>query len=826
MTGNWIWVPFTALVCYLYLLLILLAAKKNRAIYSFIILLCAMACWTEGALMMRLQSWPGYQFWYHVSFFALLFMVHCFYYCVGVFLEIEKPPRLGLWFIILSSAGILNALCGLFLPPPRLQPLPGGEEAFLYHISPSVIILFLICMLVIGDTIRMYTASQADGRTKRQLMPLFIGFAAMVAGHLLICLPFFAGIPLNIFTGVFNALCMFYAFRRKRLLRLNLLLSRNICYIVATALAMFSFFFWFSHIQEFIMNSFPKAEENITLLLSVLSVLVSLCIYQIARFIIDRLFVRDETVRAEKLRSYCFNVSQTFDETEILKHTFRMIIDNTPAERIFACMADADEYIIYDSRTGSSNNINLRSGVLLSYFMQNPGCWSIRELEHTMLFREMDELERRILQKYKIGCLVSLANDHFFGLLAVCSKSGSGDFSYEDLAFLESVESIASMALRNAEVYEKARIEARTDVLTGMLNRRAFYEKLSEKCSDKQDTFSLILVNLDDFKLFNQLYGVNYGDSAICVIANLLSEMAGKDSHTARYGGKEFGVILPYTAPDDAKKLTKEFLNRMNGLRIGNSEKELNILTASCGICSFPDGADTPEELLSHAEMAVYHVKQHGKNDVVIYQEVGGIQEDKEKQEIYSSYASTIFALTAAIDTKDHYTFNHSQNVAYYARGLARLLNKNEDFIELVREAALLHDIGKIGIPEAILNKPGRLTEEEYAIMQGHVENSIGIIRHLPSLHYVIPAVICHHERFDGKGYPRRVAGIDIPLSGRILCIADSFDAMVSRRSYKEPYALEKAISIILEERGTQFDPELAVVFVEGIRSGKIKMQV
>lgn len=109
--------------------------------------------------------------------------------------------------------------------------------------------------------------------------------------------------------------------------------------------------------------------------------------------------------------------------------------------------------------------------------------------------------------------------------------------------------------------------------------------------------------------------------------------------------------------------------------------------------------------------------------------------------------------------------------------------------------------------------------------MQSHVESSIGIIRYLPSLNYVIPAVICHHERYDGKGYPRRIAGTDIPLSGRILCIADSFDAMVSRRSYKEPYPLEKAISIIIEEKGAQFDPELADVFVEGVKAGNITVQ-
>lgn len=115
------------------------------------------------------------------------------------------------------------------------------------------------------------------------------------------------------------------------------------------------------------------------------------------------------------------------------------------------------------------------------------------------------------------------------------------------------------------------------------------------------------------------------------------------------------------------------------------------------------------------------------------------------------------------------------------------------------------------------------LTQEEYEIIKSHVEQSVGIIRHLPSLDYVIPAVIGHHERYDGKGYPRRISGEDIPLSARILCIADSFDAMISKRSYKAPYSLACALQEIEDKSGRQFDPKLAHLFVDLVRNGTIK---
>ncbi|MBQ2923962.1 MAG: HD domain-containing protein, partial [Anaerotignum sp.] len=253
-------------------------------------------------------------------------------------------------------------------------------------------------------------------------------------------------------------------------------------------------------------------------------------------------------------------------------------------------------------------------------------------------------------------------------------------------------------------------------------------------------------------------------------------------------------------------------------------------LTASVGICSIPYAASNMKQLMDNADMALYQAKHTGKNKVMIYS-IGEVEDSRANQMdngtgyregIYSEYASTIYALTAAIDTKDHYTFNHSKNVAEYATKLAKAYGLNSESVSIIHEAALLHDIGKIGIPEHILNKPGRLEAEEYEVMKEHVENSIGIIRHLPSLDYVIPAVIGHHERWDGRGYPRRIAGEDIPLSARILCIADSFDAMVSKRSYKDAYGTERAISIVKNEAGRQFDPQLAELFVTLVENGTI----
>ena len=184
------------------------------------------------------------------------------------------------------------------------------------------------------------------------------------------------------------------------------------------------------------------------------------------------------------------------------------------------------------------------------------------------------------------------------------------------------------------------------------------------------------------------------------------------------------------------------------------------------------------------------------------------------------SLQTTVYALTAAIDAKDHYTFTHSLNVAKYASALAKELGLDAIHQKMVYEAGLLHDVGKIGIPEDILTKTSRLTNEEYSIIKKHVDISINIIKHLPSMTQVIPAIVGHHERWDGRGYPRGIAGERIPIEARCLSIADTFDAITSARPYKRPCDIEFALTELERCAGTQLDPVAAPLFVQMVRKG------
>ena len=224
--------------------------------------------------------------------------------------------------------------------------------------------------------------------------------------------------------------------------------------------------------------------------------------------------------------------------------------------------------------------------------------------------------------------------------------------------------------------------------------------------------------------------------------------------------------------------------------------------------------AENAKELFHQARRAAFYAKENGKNRIEIYEKNIEVK-DQNNEKGYNQISPTIFALMAAVDAKDSFTFEHSENVSEYAVKLAEKLKLPEKDIQTVKVAGLLHDIGKIGIPESILKKNGKLTDEEYAMMKTHVEKSVEMIRFLPNMDYVIPAVVSHHERYDGKGYPNGIKGKDIPVLGRILAVCDSFDAMISRRAYKEALSVEYAVGELERGKGTQFDPEAAQAFIE-----------
>lgn len=830
-------VPVVALLCYVFQLISLLPTKRKGPIDGFLGMLLCLIVWTGGSWLMRLGQGMSVDLWFHVSLTGLMLIPVMLFAFLRKFMEVKKTYHIHFWSAVIAVMLLINYVTGIFLKAPYVLETAAGR-AYIYEFSWTVIFFFVAAAGALGECVRM--AMENGGKNaflRKQLKPIAAGLLFMVAGNSLVLLPAFKGIPLDICSGILMAGCMYYALYKKRLFKLNNLVSKANCYCAAFLISMSIFYQILPEFENYLKTSYAMTETEITIGVSFAVATITIFIYMLLKFLLDKVFEKEETVQSKSIVKFSKKMSYLQDIRAILSELMGIILNAIFAEDIYIFLKDSDSNFRLElSNVEKTGSYCIPRDSEFLRLLKDSGCQIVKkDYIETAYYRTNSADEKQMLLQRQIECAVGITDDQDFIGIIILSKKGNGrPYTHKDLEFLASINSVASIAIKNSQLYETAVAEASKDYLTGIANRKCLYETLQTCCERGDYAYgTLLIINVDDFKLYNQLYGDEAGDEALKRIAQIIQEVAEPPSLVARYSGKEFALLLPERTPEEVKTLAEKIscqVRELNHTTDDASEYAMKVLTVSCGIAKGDCPMEDYHELLNHANTAVYYAKQAGKNRIMIYKEgeetgTSKTSEMSYQSGIYSDYASTIYALTAAIDAKDHYTFSHSENVAYYSRELAKAYGMNEEALNVIYEAGLLHDIGKIGINEEILNKPGKLTPQEYQVMQTHVGLSIGIIRHLPSLDYVIPAVIGHHERYDGKGYPRAIGGTDIPLMARILCIADSFDAMISKRSYKPKMEVSKALEIIESEAGKQFDPKLAPIFIDLVKKGIIEIR-
>jgi diguanylate cyclase (GGDEF)-like protein/PAS domain S-box-containing protein len=394
----------------------------------------------------------------------------------------------------------------------------------------------------------------------------------------------------------------------------------------------------------------------------------------------------------------------------------------------------------------------------------------------------------------------------------------------------------------HAELEERAI----TDSLTGLYNHAHFFQRLAEEIERSRRykrRFAVVMMDVDAFKHYNDSRGHQAGDDALRLIADSIrSGIRGSDL-AFRYGGDEFAAIL--LSADSSRAQT--VVNRINR-HIAAGLKKMDDQAAawlglSAGIASFPQDATTPDELVKMADAALYNAKQlawargltqpeqaiesrpyphklvHETQAGMLTTAAGSLAtvlQDLGVSEVAAALdLRAIAALGAAAEIKDRYTHGHQERASLWAAALAEDMGLSSEQVRNIRIAGLLHDIGKVTINDGILNKPGRLTEEEFDKVKQHAPVGARImVSEAEALQRLAAIVRYHHERFDGKGYPDGIAGQHIPLEARIMSVVDVFDAMTHERAYRKALSREEAIAEIEHGAGTQFDPEVVKAFL------------
>ena len=366
----------------------------------------------------------------------------------------------------------------------------------------------------------------------------------------------------------------------------------------------------------------------------------------------------------------------------------------------------------------------------------------------------------------------------------------------EDLHTLEAIAGLATVACHNAEAYEHVQHVARTDALTGVLNHGAMQLRVREEIARaRRDNAPLgaVILDLDDFKRVNDTRGHAAGDELLRRVARLLQGELRAYDQVARYGGDEFVLLLPGSDEATTAAVAERCRDAIGG-------------QCSIGVAAWHEGLDA-DGLLEQADRALMLAKRTGKGRVAIANPE--VERELALLQSRSGEPAAVQALAAAIEERDHYTHEHSEQVVHLSRGVAMMLGLPGDDVERIAHAALLHDVGKLAMPLEILDKQGPLTSEEWEVMSEHPIAGERILMRTKDLAGIAPLVRHEHEHWDGTGYPDGLERHRIPIGSRVILACDAYIAMTTSRPYRPALSVDEAVAELRAHSGKKYDPEI-----------------
>jgi diguanylate cyclase (GGDEF)-like protein/putative nucleotidyltransferase with HDIG domain len=829
--NPWSIIPLVSCVTYAVLVIVILQQARRRVDKVFALFLAASAVWSFSAFMLTRNPEVSVQ---HSTFQSLIFwnvmvaatiplVVVCYYHFVRVYNK--KPGGIGVYI----GYAITPVMLGLGLSGYVVKSAYMENGALHHDIGPWVYILMAIVMPYLVISIFMLARryrSSIDPTDRNRTMYLMTGWSANAAlGSITPLIPALAVLPIDHIGNLANALIISYTILRYRLFDIRFVARRGLAYFLIGA----SLIGIYIGMVILGIRLLPTLElASILLAAASIAVLLALAARPLRLLIqeqVDRLFHGETHIYRQALLDFSHKMGNILNLEEVANEMLPTIckaLRLTQAKLLFQEIDSGDFTIRFSYPPLEKEEKNK-----LRFSADNPiVAWLTKEgkplgLEQMAGIPQLKglwatEREHLAASDSRLLCPIR-SRGRLIGILALGKKQTNSLYYHEDLDLLMSMANQAGIVVENAQLYTQATTRANTDGLTDLYNHRHFHERLEQEIARGSrfgTMFSLIMLDIDFFKTYNDIYGHLAGDQNLRKLAGYVKGSIRNLDMAFRYGGEEFTIILPETRLDDAYSVAERIRKRVET----KMSSKVMPLTVSIGVATWPADGVTKEEIIATADAALYRAKQTGRNRTCLSSDVVKVETPMTTSTdplAQRGALSIIYALAATVDAKDHYTYGHSKKVSEYAVAIAEALKLPRDRIATIRAAALLHDIGKIGVPDSILNKQGPLTEAEWEPIKEHPQLGVEILRHVIDLVNCLPAILHHHEHYDGSGYPHGLQSNNIPLEARILAIADAYDAITSLRPYRRRLSSKEALTELKRCARTQFDPDILNVFLK-----------
>ena len=817
--GVYTVVPLLSFIAYCSLLVLVLRHRLQRVHKTFALFLTILAIWGLVASVVYTEVFPEHTLLLHkIIFICVMLLAASYYHFLRAFMN--RPAGIG----VKLGYGIVALCIPLAFTGHIIESASITSGLLELEFSPTVYPIALMILGLLGSAIfsliQQYRHLK-DALARSRIAYILIGFTIVIPFTLTNFLPYLAKYPLANLSNLANAFILTYAIQRYQLLDIRLVSRRGLAYSI---LATFIIAIYLG--LAFVIRIFaPHWPIYGVALAGAVTVLPIVIFFQLARRKtlewVDRQFFGETYDYRQFLLNYSDKMGNVLNIDELAENMLEPITKALHTREASLLLPDSESgdfatKFTYraDGVEPAANPYLRKDNPILTWLAKEGRPFNVDSIDTIPELKGLWKDERHHLINSKSELLLPIrSRGRLVGVLALTGKKSDSPYYTEDISLLITMANEAGIVIDNALLYADAILRSHTDGLTGLFNHRYFHERLEEEISRSSrfgTALSLIMMDLDLFKPYNDIYGHVAGDEVLRQIGQCVRHSVRGIDIPCRYGGEEFTIILPETRLDDAYHVAERIRKT---IELEMFTKQIP-LTASLGIASWPADGVTKEELIACADGAMYLAKAMGRNQTCLSTDVvstpTSLKEGKSTQEILGM----VYALAAAVDAKDHYTYGHSKKVAQSAIALAEALDLTQPKIATIRATAMLRDIGKIGIPDGTLTKPDRLTDEEWKLLKTHPQMGAQIIRHVPDLANCVPGIQHHHEHWDGTGYPSGLNGENIPLDARIIAIADAYAAMTSIRPYRKAMSPKDAIEELKRSAGTQLDPKLTELFV------------